>query len=323
MRRALFLATSHDCAANLAGEAYLLTRNELSPILYLWENDPCVVIGRFQNPFQECDLDAMASDHVRLVRRQSGGGAVYQDRGNLCFTIIGDKTQITKERNFAMLLSALKTLGVDAQCSGRNDILIDGRKISGNAFQYTTDRFSHHGTMLVSTDVSVMSRYLHPSKAKLAGNAVQSVRSRVANLRDYLPTVTNEMVFDAFIKAFTDMYGPVQATNIDWQQEEHAKATYALFGDRASILSRTPPFGDHLSHRFPWGEVELEIGVTNGVITETAIHTDALDTSLVPLWQTLLSGVGYTKEALSEVCRGQMSQETQELLAFLISETPA
>ncbi|MFA6904802.1 MAG: lipoate--protein ligase family protein, partial [Sphaerochaeta sp.] len=159
MKNAIYLATSHDCAANLAGEAYMLTL-EYDHILFLWVNDPCIVIGRYQNPFSECNLKNMEEHNVQLVRRQSGGGAVYHDRGNLCFTLIGNKETTTKEENFSLVLKALANLGLHCELSGRNDILLDGKKISGNAFQTTATKFCHHGTLLVSSDLSVMSNYL-------------------------------------------------------------------------------------------------------------------------------------------------------------------
>ncbi|MCK9546869.1 MAG: lipoate--protein ligase family protein, partial [Sphaerochaeta sp.] len=183
MKRAIYLAQSHDCAANLAGEAYLMGL-DYDRILYLWENDPCIVIGRYQNPWAECNLQKMEEDGVRLVRRQSGGGAVYHDRGNLIFTFIGDKASATREENFDLLLSALSSLGLECELSGRNDITLDGKKISGNAFQNTATKFCHHGTLLVRGNLAVMGDYLTPSATKLSSKAVKSVASRVGNLSE-------------------------------------------------------------------------------------------------------------------------------------------
>lgn len=322
MRRAIIIASSHDCAANLAGEAGLIADENLSPVLYLWENDPCIVIGRYQNPYAECDIQAMDRDHVQLVRRQSGGGAVYQDRGNICFTLIGDKRSMTKEENFAMVISALKTLGADATLSGRNDILVSGKKISGNAFQYTKDRFSHHGTLLISTDLSVMGTYLRPSKAKLESNAVASVRSRVGNLTGFIPGITNKMVFDAFCDAFIKQYGQTTPQIIDYSTDKEARKLYSLFGERTAILERTPPFTHRFSRRFPWAEVEVCMRVDEGVIKDLTIHSDALDTALVPSWRKMLLGIPYTKRAMESLSEQERSPETQAFLTSLKDEIP-
>ena len=238
-RRAIYIATSHDCAANLAGEAYLI-KEDVEHILYLWVNDPCIVIGRFQNPYSECKHERMDEDGVQLVRRKSGGGAVYHDGGNLCFTLIGNKETSTKEENFALILAGLAKLGIKADLSGRNDILSAGKKISGNAFQTTATKFCHHGTLLITSDLSVMANYLTPSSTKLASKAVKSVASRVGNLSEVKKDITTQEVEQALIEAFFDNYGPTHVTPIDFKQLKEAQADYHQFGDRADIW-RNPP----------------------------------------------------------------------------------
>ena len=215
MRHAIYCAQSHDCAANLAGEAYLMGL-DYDRILYLWENDPCIVIGRYQNPWAECNLQKMEEDGVRLVRRQSGGGAVYHDRGNLIFTFIGDKKNASREENFDLLLTALASLGLECKLSGRNDVTFDGKKISGNAFQNTATKFCHHGTLLVRGNLNVMGDYLTPSETKLASKAVKSVESRVGNLSEGRADITNEMVKEAIIAEFNRRYGPSEPVELDF-----------------------------------------------------------------------------------------------------------
>jgi len=258
MKNAIYLAASHDCAANLAGEAYLLTL-EYDHILFLWVNDPCIVIGRYQNPFAECNLKNMEEDKVQLVRRQSGGGAVYHDQGNLCFTLIGNKHTTTKEENFALVLKALASLGLECELSGRNDILLNGKKISGNAFQTTATKFCHHGTLLVSSDLSVMSNYLTPSSNKLASKAVKSVASRVGNLKEGRADITNEMVQTALVDAFNAAYGQTEVTPIDFKTLPQAQENYHRFGDLSVILEKTPQFTHSFTHRFEWGEATLHL----------------------------------------------------------------
>ncbi|NLZ77844.1 MAG: lipoate--protein ligase [Spirochaetales bacterium] len=316
MDLAIYYSTSHDCAANLAGEAYLMDL-PCSRILYLWVNDPCVVIGRFQNPHSECDLDAMKRDGVQLVRRQSGGGAVYHDRGNLCFTLIGDKETATKEENFALVVDALAELGIPAEQSGRNDILHEGRKISGNAFRNTKTKFVHHGTLLVKSDLSVMADYLTPSDTKLASKAVKSVASRVGNLREAKADITVEEVELALERVFRKRYGESEVFHIDFSEFEPASANYRLFGDLDLILRRTPPFTHSFTHRFAWGEATLNLHVSEDTIDSVTLFTDSLDITLAERTEALLVGVRYEAAKIAALHADEPMLD--ELVAHLLT----
>lgn len=318
MKNAIYLATSHACAANLAGEAYLLTL-AYDHILFLWVNDPCIVIGRYQNPFAECNLKNMEHMQVQLVRRQSGGGAVYHDQGNLCFTLIGNKETATKEENFSLVLKALASLGLSCELSGRNDILLDGKKISGNAFQTTPTKFCHHGTLLVSSDLSVMSNYLTPSSTKLASKAVKSVSSRVGNLKEGREDITNEMVQQALIDAFIAEYGQTEVTPIDCVTLAEAQANYRRFGDLSVILEKTPQFTHSFTHRFEWGEATLHLQVEKGVISEVRMFTDALDTSIVGRASQVLTGLPYDHNALTELAKKCEQADLASLLMHVVT----
>ncbi|NLE14248.1 MAG: lipoate--protein ligase [Spirochaetales bacterium] len=318
MKNAIYLAASHDCAANLAGEAYLLTL-EYDHILFLWVNDPCIVIGRYQNPFAECNLKNMEEDKVQLVRRQSGGGAVYHDQGNLCFTLIGNKHTTTKEENFALVLKALASLGLECELSGRNDILLNGKKISGNAFQTTATKFCHHGTLLVSSDLSVMSNYLTPSSNKLASKAVKSVASRVGNLKEGRADITNEMVQAALVDAFNAAYGHTEVQPIDFKTLPQAQENYHRFGDLSVILEKTPQFTHSFTHRFEWGEATLHLQVEKGIISEVRMFTDALDTSIVDRTIAILGNVPYSHKALEELAQKSEQADLASLLTHMVS----
>lgn len=319
MNNAIYIAKTHNCAANLAGEAYLLTQ-DYDHILFLWANDPCIVIGRYQNPFSECNLSVMEEQGVQLVRRQSGGGAVYHDRGNLCFTLIGKKETSTKEENFAFLLDALRSLGIECEISGRNDILFNGKKISGNAFQTTTTKFCHHGTLLITSDLSVMGNYLTPSSTKLASKAVRSVASRVGNLSEAKKDINPEVIQQALIDTFCQVYGPTPITEIDFTSFAEAQENYHLFGDRDRILEKTPKFTHTIKNRFSWGEATLHLDVQNARIQEAKLFTDSLDTSLVPRIEKSLEGLVYEQAALQAAKNQCSDTNLEELLSYLIEQ---
>ncbi len=315
MKRAIYLAQSHDCAANLAGEAYLMGL-DYDRILYLWENDPCIVIGRYQNPWAECNLQKMEEDGVRLVRRQSGGGAVYHDRGNLIFTFIGDKASATREENFDLLLSALASLGLECELSGRNDITLEGKKISGNAFQNTATKFCHHGTLLVRGNLAVMGDYLTPSATKLSSKAVKSVASRVGNLSEVREDITNDMVKEALIAEFVRRYGLSQPVELDFTTLPEAAANYHLFGDYSLILAKSPPFTHEIHHRFDWGEANLRLRVEHSIIVDVQLYTDALDTGLADEATDTLMGIEYTKEAFAAKAHDLGDTHLSQLLTY-------
>ena len=318
METMICIAETHNCAANLAGEAYLMGLKRYQRILYLWENNPCIVIGRFQNPYSECNLANMDKDGVLLVRRNSGGGAVYHDRGNICFTFIGDRETSCKEENFAIVTQALANLGIETELSGRNDIVTSGRKISGNAFQNTKDRYCHHGTLLVSSDLGVMGRYLTPSLEKLRSKAVKSVQSRVGNLQQIRKDITTGLVREAFIKAFEQHYGKGPIVSEDFSTKKETRQLASQFSDRQAILEKTPSFSQKLVHRFPWGEVTLHLEVQRGYIERARAFSDCLDTALVPTLETLLSNIWYKKEEILSLRGKEKDQQVQEVLDFLV-----
>ncbi|MED6317513.1 MAG: lipoate--protein ligase [Pseudomonadota bacterium] len=168
---------------NLATEDWIFnTLNPDSHTLFLWRNSETVVIGRSQNPWVECKTDKMAADDVFLARRQSGGGAVFHDLGNTNFTFLSPKHAYDQTANFTIIINALKKLGIDATLSGRNDMQVGDRKISGSAFKHAADRSFHHGTLLVNANMQKLGDYLNPHPLKLKAKGIKSVRARVANL---------------------------------------------------------------------------------------------------------------------------------------------
>lgn len=178
-------SASRDVFFNLALEDRLF--RGLAPgerLLFLWRNDPAVVIGRYQNPWIECRLTEMEREGVALARRQSGGGAVYHDDGNLCMTFMGPKAGYDRRANIDMVVGILRAAGVDAEANDRNDVLAAGRKVSGSAYRECADRAFHHATLLFHADLDRLTRFLRPGTRFDSAKGTASVRSPVANLRD-------------------------------------------------------------------------------------------------------------------------------------------
>jgi len=188
----------------LAFEEYLVRQYESDDeVLFLWQNQNTVVIGRNQNPWKECDLEHLQSQQVQLVRRLSGGGAVYHDLGNLNFTFISAFHSEKVADNINKIISALALNGVNACFSGKNDILVDGYKISGNAFYVDNNVLCQHGTLLVNEDLKKMSRLLTVSPQKLHSKGIDSVKSRVINIQALNRNISIESLKKDIIKIFS------------------------------------------------------------------------------------------------------------------------
>lgn len=187
-----YISPSTDPAWNLALEEYFFDTVPAGESFFmLWQNHNTVVIGKNQNTLAEIDQDYVRSHGITVVRRLSGGGAVYHDDGNINFTFITDApegNQIDLRRFCLPVAEALRAFGVDAEVSGRNDITVDGKKFSGNAQYVRHGRVMHHGTLMFDSDMHILQQVLKADPEKIASKGIQSVSSRVTNLKPYLPT---------------------------------------------------------------------------------------------------------------------------------------
>eukprot|EP00697_Spironema_sp_BW2_P004971 gnl/Spiro4/16719_TR8998_c0_g1_i1.p1 gnl/Spiro4/16719_TR8998_c0_g1~~gnl/Spiro4/16719_TR8998_c0_g1_i1.p1 ORF type:complete len:311 (-),score=47.17 gnl/Spiro4/16719_TR8998_c0_g1_i1:548-1480(-) len=207
----VFEALGTDPYLNVATEDWLLGNpgaHHGTHTLFLWRNDPTIVIGRHQNMYKEVNVALCEKEKVCLVRRHSGGGAVYQDLGNTNFSIFSPKQTFDKTFNFAFITKALASLGIQAASQGRNDLVLpDNRKISGSAFKHSAAYSLHHGTLMVDVDVNALTRLLNPNKLKLESKGVASVASRVANMRSLVPSLTHGALVTALARAFSSAHG--------------------------------------------------------------------------------------------------------------------
>jgi lipoate---protein ligase len=268
---------STDPYLNLATEEHWLSRAaDSGPTLLLWRDDPCIVIGRHQNPWVECDLRRMRTDSLPLVRRISGGGAVYHDHGNTNFSFIAPAAQYDQERHFGVVIAALASLGIDAWKSDRNDIRVGDRKISGNAFRHTRGLSLHHGTLLVAADLDRLTSYLTPAAALIETKATASVRSTVMNLTEVRPDLTHAIVGDAiataYAKAYAAEYGPAAAAPGVGEEAADARTAVLRRAEELAgwdwLYGHTPAFVRRVELRVAGGAGSTMIAVTvrRGVI---------------------------------------------------------
>lgn len=319
MRLYCLESDSFDPYRNLALEEHLLFRcGEDERVLYLWQNEKTVVIGRNQNAERECPVELLSRDGVHLARRDSGGGAVYHDLGNLNFSFFAREKSYDVEGQTRVVLGALRSLGVEAEFSGRNDILVNGRKVSGSAFVQSGGFCCHHGTLMVDVDRSAVARYLQPGAAKLASKGVASVRARVMNLRQIKPQIGVEALKQAlrcaFERTFSGRAEPLLLSDADLLDVEKRRQKFAsprwIFGEQR-------PYACVLSRRFQWGEIELRFQVDADRITDVQVETDAMDPELAERLRARLLGVRYVNDALSAALSGAGAEK--ELAAWLQS----
>ena len=289
-----------DPYENLALEEYLLENcGESECILYLWQNSRTVVIGRNQNPWKECRVDILEEDGGHVARRLSGGGAVYHDTGNLNFTFLVRRDNYDLDKQLQVIKNAVNSQGLEAVRSGRNDILIDGKKFSGNAFYKHGDRYYHHGTVMIDVDTEVLTRYLTVSDAKLRSKGVDSVRSRVVNLKELNPAITIDSMKQALISAFGEVYGsdPIRLYPED-VDSNNVKKRMEMFSSWDWLFGRRIVFQNELTGKTEAGEVTLRLQVRSGIITDLVVYSDAMDPRAAERIRDRLKGTEYTAHVL-------------------------
>lgn len=320
-RLGLCEGTGFDPYRNLAVEQHLLeTTGEGRCVLYLWQNENTVVIGRNQNAWKECRTTLLEEEGGRLARRLSGGGAVFHDRGNLNFTFLLPTAEYDLERQLEVIRRACAALGIAVEKSGRNDLLADGRKFSGNAFYHHEGHSYHHGTLLVDVDMEKLGRYLRPSKAKLEAKGVDSVRARVVNLRELQPGLTVDALRNALREAFGEVYGlPVERMG----EADLDSAAVDAFTERNRSwewnYGQKLPVDFSCEARFSWGELRLELAVEYGIVRRAAVYSDAMDWTVAPRLEAALTGSRFDRTELSERVRAG-GIETAEDVCRLLSE---
>lgn len=297
---------SQDPSYNLAFEEFVQAHRREGNYLILWQNKNAVIIGRNQNAEAEIHRDFVERHGISVIRRNTGGGAVYHDLGNLNYSFITDAGDVS-QRSAAFftgpVVTALQKLGLDACASGRNDILVSGCKISGTAQHLMNGRILHHGTLLFDSDLSVVAGALNPDPTKFQSKSVKSVRSRVGNIRGFLKEDMTLPQFWDFLKtALADTVVPTVLTGKELAEVRKLQASkYATWQWN---YGKSPQYATVCRRRFPGGLLEIHMTVRQGIVTELRIFGDFLALTPVKPLEDALIGCAYREEALDKALEG-------------------
>ena len=292
---------NNDAHFNLASEEYLLKQTD-GFYVYLWINSPSVIVGINQNTAQEVNLNYTQNEGIKVVRRLTGGGAVYHDNGNLCYTVIApyNAQENAYEKFTAPVIKYLNSIGVNAEFSGRNDITVDGKKISGNAQTVYGNRIMHHGTLLFSSDMEKLSLALNPSKLKVESKGIKSVRARVVNISDCL---NQKITMSQFKKGLENEFLKTceRYTFSDIDVEKINALVKEKYSTYEWNIGRSPKGINKFEFKFPFGIFSLTFDLEKGLIQNATITGDFFEKQPVKSLSQKLNGKKFLKEQLKEV----------------------
>lgn len=295
-----------DPSINLALEEYILQNfGEEDTYLLFYINEPSIIIGRNQNTVEEINTDYVDENGIKIIRRLSGGGAVYHDEGNLNFSFI-TKDDGDSFHDFAKftqpVVEALNRLGVPAELIGRNDLLVEGRKISGNAQFATRGRMFNHGTLMFDSEIEHVVAALNVKKEKIESKGIKSIRSRVANISEFLKEKTTmdefknlllRYIFDVENIARIPRY---TLTKQDWENVyDISKKRYQNWDWN---FGKSPSFNIKQSHKFSSGLLDVRLDVKKGIINNCKIYGDFFGVGNVSELENKLTGIRYDRKAM-------------------------
>lgn len=301
----IFIDTKETGAAyHFALEQYLCEEKQMDDIVFfLWQTPPTLMLGNFQNTYQEINYELAQEEGVAVVRRLSGGGTIYTDFGCFQFSFIKKSTSDTIDFShyLEIVITALGKMGVKAEYNSRNDLAIEGRKISGNAQSSRCGYTIHHGSLLFNADFSKMSQYLTPPPYKLASKGISSVRERTANIIDYLPNKLSTEEFYQELKGFILQEEEVTEYHLT---EDDQLAVNTIADSRFTSwdwnFGKNPAFNIEKRKKCPGGWLEISLDVSKGKIISSTISGDFFAMHELDKIESILEGCYFAEEAVSE-----------------------
>lgn len=297
-------SNSTDANFNFALEKYAMDELDLSHEYFLfWRTEPTLMIGKFQNALQEINMDYVKANHVNVVRRVTGGGTIYTDMNGWQFSFI-TKNPIGKNIDFAHftkpIINALASINITAELSGRNDLLIDGRKFSGNA-QYKSKKVNlHHGSLLFNTNIENMVRALSVADEKLISKGIKSVRSRVTNISEHLDKdLSSEAFRDVMLDTLTKDMSTYELTEGDIRRISEIKADQ--FDTWAWNFGNSPKFNITKEHRYAGGKLSVCSYIEKGVIKDIEFYGDFFEQKDIAFLREGLLGCPYETDSIKEM----------------------
>ncbi len=296
---------SNDPRYNLAFEEYCFKNLPIDEdYVILWINGPAIIVGKNQNTLEEINLNYVKENDIKVVRRITGGGAVYHDLGNLNFSIIkntGENKRIDFKKYNIPILNALQRLNIECELSGRNDLTIDGKKFSGIAQSVWRNRVLNHGTLLFDAELDVLSKALNVKQDKIISKGVKSVRSRVTNIKSYLSKdITMESFRDILLKYIFEFEGevPVKYELSDIQKQEIDKLFDEKYATWDWNYGHSPQFNYKNYKKFPFGAIEARLHIKDGVIEMCKFYGDFFGSESVEELERVLTNKNYNEESI-------------------------
>lgn len=288
---------------NLAFEEYVLCHRTQGDYLLLWQNDNTIVVGQNQNTEAEINRAFVEQHHINVVRRSTGGGAVYHDLGNLNYSFITDVGDdgISIRRFTEPVVAALRSLGLNAEASGRNDILVEGRKVSGTAQRRHGGRILHHGTLLFDANPGMVAGALNVDPEKFRSKSTKSVRSRIGNIRDFLPNDMELPAFWAYLKDALSGGGLTPSALSAGELAEVDRLKREKYDTWEWNYGRSPKFDVRCKRYWDGGCLEANVSIANGVITDVRFFGDFLSVCGLEELVERLKGVTFRPEDVRAV----------------------